>query len=108
MIILRKKREHYLGTIAKQYIALYKKYKNIVTVHLQTAAPVDEKISKKVIKLLEDQTHGEIELDEQVKEEIIGGFILAYDDNKYDDSIRAQLQMIKREVADINLYIRGF
>jgi F-type H+-transporting ATPase subunit delta len=108
MIILRKKREHYLGTIAKQYIALYKKYKKIVTVHLQTAVPIDEKIRKKVIKLLEDQTHGEIDLDEQVKEEIIGGFILAYDDNKYDDSIRAQLQMIKREVADINLYIRGF
>jgi F-type H+-transporting ATPase subunit delta len=108
MIILRKRREHYLGSIAEEFIIMYKKYKNIVTVRLQTAAPVDEKIRKKVISLLEKQTHGEIELEEQVRKEIIGGFILTYDDNKYDDSIKTQLQMIKRDVADINLYIRGF
>jgi len=108
MIILRKKREAYLGAIAEQFISLYKKFKNIIIVHLQTAAEIDESIRKKVIKLMEDQTRGIIELNETIKKEIIGGFILIYGDKKYDDSIRTQLQMIKRDIADINLYVRGF
>lgn len=108
MIILRKRREAYLGAIAEQFIALYKEFKNIIIVHLQTAAEVDGTIRKKVIKLLEDQTKGNIELHAAVKKEIIGGFILTYDDKKYDDSISTQLKMLKRDVAALNLYKRGF
>lgn len=108
LIILRKHREVYLGHIAKQFTALYKEFKNIITVHLQTAVEIDDKLRKQVISLLEEQTKGEIEMNEVVNQELIGGFILRYGDNKYDDSIRTQLQLLKREVADINLYVKGF
>ncbi len=108
LIILRKRRESYLGTIGEEFVNLYKNFKNIITVHLQTAAAIDKSIREKVIDLLEGQTKGEIELNEVVKKEIIGGFILTYDDKKYDDSIKTQLQLIKRDVADFNLYVKGF
>ena len=107
MIILRKRREAYLGNIAEQFISLYKEFKSIIIVHLQTAAEIDDTIRNKVIKLLEDQTKGNIELHEAVKKEIIGGFILTYDDKKYDDSISTQLQLLRRDVAALNLYVRG-
>ena len=107
MIITRKKREAYLGEIARQFISLYKKFKNIITVHLLTADKIDDSIRQKVIRLLHEQTKGEIELIEYVKKEIIGGFILTFDDQKYDDSIRTQLQLMRRTVSDCNLYVKG-
>lgn len=105
-IITRKKREKYIGNIAEEYIQLYKKFKNIITVRFESAQPINDAIRQKVIKLMEDQTKGTIELIEEVKKELIGGFVLNYDGNKYDASIACQLQKLKKSAAETNLYIR--
>ncbi len=108
LIITRKNREGYLASIARSYIDLYKKYKNILTVYLDTAIEIDEKTRKKMIALLHKQTNCDIELLEDVKKELIGGFVLRYADYQYDASIIHQLNLLQREATQINLYERKF
>jgi F-type H+-transporting ATPase subunit delta len=105
-IITRKKREKYIGNIAEEYIQIYKKFKNIITVRFESAQPISDAIRKKIIRLMEEQTHGTIELIEDVKKELIGGFVLNYEGYKYDASIACQLQKLKKSAAETNLYIR--
>lgn len=105
-IITGKKRESFIPQIADEYILNYKKYKNIFTVHFATATTVSDDIRKKVIALLEDQTGANIDLVEEVRKELIGGFVLNYNDYKYDASIKYQLKKLKKSSAEINLYKR--
>jgi F-type H+-transporting ATPase subunit delta len=106
-IITRKKREKYIKQIAEEYILAYKKFKNIFSIHFASATSITADIRQKVIDLLEKQTNGSVELIESVKKELVGGFVLNYDDYRYDASIAYQLKKLKKETAEINLYVRG-
>jgi len=107
-IIIRKKRESYINQIAEEYIFAYKKFKNIFTIYFSSATEISDDIRKKVIALLEEQTKASIELIEDVKKELVGGFVLNYNDYRYDASIAYQLKKLKKESALINLYKRVF
>ena len=107
LIIIRKKREKFIPQIADEYIEIYKKFKNIFTVYLSSASALNDELRQKVIALLEKQTKGNIELHEEVKKELLGGFVLSYDDYKYDASISYQLMKIRKAAAEINFYIRA-
>ena len=107
LIITRKNRESLTDGIAEQFIEQYKEFKNITTAELATAVPLDKEVKENIITLLKNQTQGEIELIEKIKEDLIGGFVLSYNDFQYDSSIKKQIKELKKEF-DTNLYIRGF
>ncbi len=107
LIITRKNREALIDGIAEQFIEQYKVFKNITTAQLATAVSLDLAVKDKVIALLKEQTQGEIELIEEIKKEMIGGFVLSYKDYQYDASIKKQIKNLKKEFGT-NLYIRGF
>ncbi len=107
VIITSKMREMFLRDIAIEFLVVYKKFKNIITVHFASARKISDEIRKKVKNLLEDQTKANIELIEEVKEDLIGGFVMNYDDYKYDASIAYQIKKLKHNAAEINLYVRG-
>ena len=107
LIITNKRRETYLESIAKEFINLYKKYNNISITYLKTVVKIDDDIRKKILNIMKQQTGGEIELIEEIKKELLGGFILDYGDKKYDASIQKQIEDLKKEF-EINLYEKGF
>ena len=106
-IILRKKRENIIPDMALEFLELYKDYKGILTTYMQTAVPVSEEVRKKVVAVMHQQTQKEIELIEDVNEELVGGFVLRWKDLQYDASILNQINRLKKEVASINLYVKG-
>jgi F-type H+-transporting ATPase subunit delta len=107
-IILRKNREALIPDIAEGFIELYKDYKGILTTYLKTTAGISKDVREKIVTILKQQTGKEIELIEETNAEIIGGFILRWKDQQYDASILNQINKLKKEVAAINLYVKGF
>lgn len=107
ILITRKRREKFIKDIANEFIEIYKKFKNIFTIHFESAAAISDELRQRIIKLMEEQTRGTIDLREEVKKELVGGFVLSYDDFKYDASIAYQLRKLKKSAAEINLYVRG-
>jgi len=107
VIITNKRREIYIESIAKEFIKLFKEYKNITTTFFKTAVKIDTNSRNKILNIMKQQTGGEIELIEEVKKELLGGFVLDYGDKKYDASILKQLEDLKKEF-NINLYQKGF
>lgn len=106
-LISQKGREAYIRGIAQQFIILYKKHKNIISAKLETAVKLDKDISDKVIGLLKKQTNANIDLVEEVREELIGGFVLSFDDKQYDASIQKEIQQLYKEF-DVNLFSKEF
>lgn len=107
LIITNKRREAYIESIAEEFVNLFKDYKNIISANLKTAVKIDKTARNEILEVLKKQTGGEIELIEEVKKELIGGFVLDYEDNKYDASILKQIKDLKKEF-NINLYEKGF
>jgi F-type H+-transporting ATPase subunit delta len=107
LIITRNKREILIPEIVIQFVEIYKVHHKIITVGITTAVQLDEGIKSKILTLLEKRANAKIELNEKVDDELIGGFVLSYEDKQYDASILRQIKNLRREF-DINLYIKGF
>lgn len=107
VIINQNRREDIIIEIAEQYIEVYKKQNNILTVNIETAYQIDKESRDKIINLLEKQSEAKIELTEEVKDELIGGFVLSTEDKQFDASVLRQIKNLQKEF-DVNLYIKGF
>lgn len=105
-ILLTKGRESYLPDIAVEFLSQYKKLKHISTVKLTTAAPLsDEALASIKGKLLDSTvTDDQVEITVEVDPELIGGFIIEFEDNIYDASVANKLDELKKGFRD-NKYI---
>ena len=97
-LLVKKGRESNLPEIAGAFISQYKEHKKIHTVKLTTAAPVSDEIKKAIIAQVK-KTGGyeNIELEEKVDKDIIGGFVLQVGDKLVDASIAYDLKAIARQ-----------
>jgi F-type H+-transporting ATPase subunit delta len=97
-LLLAKEREAYLPEIAGAFIDQYKTYKGIQTVKLTTAVPVSEAVRKTILeKVRSDSDAKDIELNTEVHEELVGGFILEIGDRMVDASIAYELNQIRQQ-----------
>ena len=107
LTITSKRREVFAEAIADEFASIYKEFKGILPAILTTSGKADEEIKQRVIKMLKDFTQKDIELTEEIKNEIIGGFILKFGQYQYDESVRKKILKLKREFK-INVYEKGF
>jgi F-type H+-transporting ATPase subunit delta len=107
LIITKNRREAIIQDIAEMFLEIYREHKNIIRASVTTAVPIDKEIRDRMIKIMEEQTKAHIELTELVDEEIIGGFIMNFDDKQYDASVLRQIKNLVKEF-DVNLYLKGF
>lgn len=97
-LLIRKGREANFPEIVQAVIDQYKKHKGIYTVKLTTAGPVGEEVKQEIIRRVQAQTPMKnIELKTEVKEDLVGGFVLEMGDTLVDASIAYDLKAIKKQ-----------
>lgn len=97
-LLINKGRESNLPEIIVAFINQYKALKGIHTIKLTTATPVSEEIKKQIINRVQSQSNMQnIDLVTEVKEDIIGGFVLEIGDLLVDASIAYDLNKIKTQ-----------
>jgi F-type H+-transporting ATPase subunit delta len=96
-LVLKKDRALLIRFIAGNYIDLYNDHHNIVTAKLITAIELNEDTRKELMKQLETISQKTIELEEHVKKDLIGGFVLRFKDAIYDASLRNKLDSLSKE-----------
>tara|TARA_B100000945_G_scaffold221468_1_gene178855 strand:+ start:613 stop:1158 length:546 start_codon:yes stop_codon:yes gene_type:complete len=94
--IIKKKREPLLDQIAKTFIGLYKKQKNISTAIITTAVVISEELKNEIITFVKKQTSNSVELTEVVDKKIIGGAIVRIGDKQLDASILKEISELKQ------------
>ena len=91
-------REDYLAAICRHYIKLYKEEKGIKMASIETATPITNEIRQEMVDIITRTFRAEIELKEEVKKELIGGFVLRVEDKQLDSSVKGKLGRIKKEL----------
>ena len=91
-------REDYLAAICRHYIKLYKEEKGIMMASIETATPLTNESRQEMVAIITRAFKAEIELQEEVKKELIGGFVLRVEDKQLDSSVKGKLARIKKEL----------
>jgi F-type H+-transporting ATPase subunit delta len=97
-LLILKGREANLPEIINAFITQYNKKKGIQIIKLTTATPVSEELQQQIVEKIKSQTQfANIELKTEVKEDLIGGFVLEMGDSLVDASISYDLRAIKKQ-----------
>lgn len=100
-LLVNKGREMNLPEIAPAFIAQYNELKNIRTVQLTTATPMNDGIKKDIMaKIASYMPKDTIDLKTHVDKELIGGFVLEVEDKLYDASVKKSLNDIRSKILD--------
>jgi len=99
-LITRKNREHILAEIANEFQVQYNEIKGLQVAEITTTMNLDEGMRKKFNDLVKEISGKEAKLDEIVDKNIVGGFVLNIGDKRLDQSIKSQLNSIKRELTN--------
>jgi F-type H+-transporting ATPase subunit delta len=97
-LLMSKEREALLPEIAAAFEEQYKAHKGIQTVKLTTAIPISEDLKQVVLnKVKTDRRVQEIDLETEVRAELIGGFVLEIGDELMDASVAFDLRKVKQQ-----------
>lgn len=107
-ILMRKNRESYLPEIISSFIAQYNSLHQITPVTVVTAQPLSADMHNMIVsKLKATAGLNKVELTEELDADLIGGYVLRWEDKMIDNSIARGLTLLKDEF-DNNDYIRKF
>lgn len=97
-LLITKGRESNLPDITAAFIQAYKDKKNIHTVKLTTAVPVSDAVKNSLVEQVKKSAgYQNVELEEKVNPDLIGGFVLQVGDKLVDASIAYDLKNIARQ-----------
>ncbi|MBK8968753.1 MAG: ATP synthase F1 subunit delta [Saprospiraceae bacterium] len=108
-LLITKSREMYLPEIAAEFGNQYKTLKKITTVHVTSASPLSEAVLADLRRKLLDSgaTTENLEIETKVDPQLIGGFVLEFDNKRYDASAANKLAELKADFIK-NQYVREF
>jgi len=103
-LMVTKGREEALPEIIEAFINMYNDIRGIFKVKLTTAQPVSEELKQSIVnRFIATTAMQNIELEAVVKEELIGGFMLEFNNNLIDASVLRDLRDIKKQFME-NMY----
>lgn len=106
-LLVQKGREKELVEIIIAFIKEYKAYKGIRVLKITTAVPVGNEIKQELVNKIQESTPiKNIELEEKVDADIIGGFILQMDDMQIDASVIYNLNKIRKQFLNNDFVYR--
>jgi len=100
-LMISKGREQYLAEAAQEFDAQYKSMKNISAIKLITATKMSdaevEAIRQKMLSSTE--TASNVDITTEVNPDLIGGFVIEFDDKVYDASVAHKLAKLRKQFA---------
>lgn len=94
-IMSRKNRDSVLYDVSKEFIRLYNEKMGIEHVKVQTAIALPEDLKQELKNKLAAQLNKTIILQEVVKPDLLGGFIIHVGNSQIDNTIKNSLQRLK-------------
>jgi F-type H+-transporting ATPase subunit delta len=101
-VIVENERDSLLQRICLRYIDLYRKKNNIHLAKLTTAVAIDPATERRIVDLVKSVVGGTVETVSVNSPELLGGFIVDVDSNRWDASLAGQLRRIKMDFSANN------
>jgi F-type H+-transporting ATPase subunit delta len=103
LLVLDKKRTTYLSGIAEEFQNQVRRHKGIVRAKVTTAMPLDQDQAGRLSLQLGRLTGKTVEIETQVDPAVLGGVIVAYDNQIIDRSVRRGLDDLKETLMKVRV-----
>jgi len=105
-LLFKNNRETYLNDICRNFLDQLRAFNNVKSGIFVTAYEISPEVKKDVHKIAEEYFKTNIELNTEVDENLIGGYILRVGDNQLDASISSNLNKIRRKLIKTDFDIK--
>ena len=99
-LLRRKNRLQLGGSIASYYRELRDEARNIVHATVTTAQPLEPERETAIREALQVRTGGEVALETNVDEALLGGVVVRIGDTMIDGSVRSRLRRLRQELRE--------
>lgn len=108
-LLIEKNRDSIITDIYDEYYQLYLEYKKIAVVTVTSAVDLDEKTTDRIVNILKHKIvkKDTVEIKNVINKNIIGGFIVQYNDYVYDASVTHTLKRLHSDFEE-NLFVKGY
>ncbi len=105
LLLIDKERSEVLPEIALEFIGLYRAINHISKVKIYSAEQIEKNTVNHITEKLQkaNVVMENVEVEQVIDTELIGGFVLEFGDFIYDASVKNQLAEMKRDFSE-NLY----
>lgn len=104
-IIARKNRSAYLAAVGKEFHVQFNAKKGIEGAKVVTTFPLTDDLRSQFIDIVKEISGKEVELEEVVDKDLLGGFVLRIGDRQIDESLSSKLKQLKKEFS-YNPYVK--
>lgn len=98
-LVTNSRREALLPEIAESFEAQVKEYKGIVPLTLTSAVKLDDSTKEAILAKIRTVVKGQLEVNEVIDENLIGGFMVRMGDTQVDASVASQLSNLKQRLT---------
>lgn len=95
-LVVDKKRTEVMPFIATSFVHQYETTKHITRVEVIVAQPITEATQERLRQVVAKRTEGVVNLDVRIDPSLRAGFILQYDDNRMDASLRGKIERLRQ------------
>ena len=100
-LLVDKKREAYVGEIARQYSKLLDESLGMTEAEVETAVPMSDKVKQEFAIALGARQGRKVKIDWSVNPELLGGYVLRQGDRLLDNSFKAQLNELQHRLQGV-------
>lgn len=90
-------RERLLGEMARAYTKLYRQSRGITHAMVVTSTKMDAAVLQRLKEIIRNRRGGEVELEEKIDPELLGGFVLHIEGEVLDASAKGQIERIRQQ-----------
>lgn len=101
-LVFSHNREALLGDMARAYMMLYRKHKGITLVRVTSAVALDASTLQKIEEVVRQKRGGVIEMETEIDQGLIGGFVLRIDGMVMDASAKRAIERIRQQFISRN------
>lgn len=91
-----------LRFILNSYIKLYYRKQNLHYAKIISTCQTEDDMKEKIVSFASDLLHGEVETEESINPDLIGGIVIEMDGVRYDASVRTALKTVAEQFREQN------
>ena len=99
LLLAEKGRTHELPTIVREFEGLVARDEGILDVELTTAVELSEEEAARILQRIEGVSDRRLRATRRVDPNLIGGFVLQAGSHRVDASVRARLNLLRRQLT---------
>lgn len=99
-VLLKKNREYIFPQIADEFRKFVDKFHHKIHASAITALPMDKEALSTLKAFLDARFQGDVQIDNQIDADVLGGIIVNVDGQVFDGSLRSQLLRLREQLRE--------